>query len=379
MGSRKPDNIKRINEIYDEELWRAHEMNHSRLVRTCREQLVKQYTRRNAPHNVLEAVESALDTEALTIAFARRFATYKRANLLLQDPERLEAIINNKNRPVQFIFAGKAHPKDDEGKELIKRLFQFASKPQVASKIIFLEDYDMHLARHLGWWDEGYTEESGWRIGNGEEYKDHGYQDAIESQALYNVLENEVIPCFYDRKNGNPPTCWIKKMKASMKMAMESFCSLRMVSEYENRYYRPAATHRDFLVAREAAEAKKLATQIKRLRSLWKEIKINPPVRQAQGPYRVGDAFQVTSEVHLAELQPDEVDVELYYGNLKSPEQVSSGHVEPMKVVENRGNGNYLYGCDLNCEISGRFGYTVRVAPSGDKRIKSTPRLLSWA
>jgi starch phosphorylase len=416
LGSRKPENIKRLDEIYDEELWRAHEMNHSRLVRTCREQLVKQYARRNAPHNVLEAVESALDPDALTIAFARRFATYKRANLLLQDPERLEAIINNENRPVQFIFAGKAHPKDDEGKELIKRLFQFASKPEVREKIIFLEDYDMHLARHLlqgadiwlntprrpfeacgtsgmkaaingvlnvsvldGWWDEGYTEESGWRIGNGEEYKDHSYQDAIESQALYNVLENEVIPCFYDRKNGNTPTCWIKKMKASMKMAMESFCSLRMVSDYESRYYRPAATHWDSLIAQDAEEAKKLAVKIKRLRSLWKEIKINPPVRQAQGPYRVGDAFQVTSEVHLGELQPDEIDVELYYGNLKSLEEVTASHVEPMKVIEDRGNGNYLYGCDLGCEISGRFGYTVRVAPSGDERIKSTPRLLAWA
>jgi starch phosphorylase len=102
-------------------------------------------------------------------------------------------------------------------------------------------------------------------------------------------------------------------------------------------------------------------------------------VRQAPGPYRVGDAFQVTSEVHLAELKPDEVDVELYYGNLKSPEQVTASHVEPMKVIEDRGNGNYLYGCDLGCEISGRFGYTVRVAPSGDERIKSTPRLMAWA
>ena len=114
-----------------------------------------------------------------------------------------------------------------------------------------------------GWWDEGYTEERGWQIGNGEEYEDHGYQDAIESQALYNVLENEIIPCFYDRKNGNPPTCWIKKMKASMKMAMESFCSLRMVSEYESRYYIPAARRWDSLIAEEADEAKKLAAQIK--------------------------------------------------------------------------------------------------------------------
>ena len=415
-GSRKPENIERIDEIYDEELWRAHESNHTRLVHTCREQLVKQYARRNAPSNVLEAVEAALDTNALTIAFARRFATYKRANLLLQDMDRLEAIINNEKRPVQFLFAGKAHPKDDEGKALISRLFQFASKPEVASKIIFLEDYDMHLARHLlqgadvwlntprrpfeacgtsgmkaaingvlnlsildGWWDEGYTEESGWRIGNGEEYEDHGYQDAIEGQALYNVLENDVIPCFYDRKNGNPPACWIKKMKASMKMAMASFCSLRMVSEYESRYYIPAARRWDSLIAEEANEARKLAEQIKRLRSLWKGIRIHPPVSQAQGPYRVGDAFQVTSEVCLGELQPDEVDVELYYGNLKSLEEVSASHVAPMTVQEDRGNGNYLYGCELVCEISGRFGYTVRVAPRGDERIKSTPQLLAWA
>jgi len=253
-------------------------MNRSRLVRTCREQLVKQYERRNAPRNVLEAVDTALDQDTLTIAFARRFATYKRANLLLQDEKRLESIINNNKFPVQFIFAGKAHPKDNEGKELIKRLFQFASKPEVRDKFVFLEDYDMHLARHLlqgadvwlntprrpyeacgtsgikaamngvlnvsildGWWCEGYSEERGWRIGKGEEYQDHSYQDAVESQALYNVLENEVIPCFYDRKNGDLPACWLTKMKNSMKMAMESFCSLRMVSDYEKRYYNPAA------------------------------------------------------------------------------------------------------------------------------------------
>jgi len=426
LGSHKPENIKKIDAIYDEELWRAHEMNRSRLVRTCREQLVKQYAQRNAPSNVLEAVESALDQDTLTIAFARRFATYKRANLLLMDPARLEAIINSKKRPVQFIFAGKAHPKDDEGKEMIKKLFQFASKPEVRDKIIFLEDYDMHLARHLlqgadvwlntprrpfeacgtsgmkaaingllnvsildGWWCEGYTEETGWRIGNGEEYEDYSYQDAIESQALYNVLENEVIPCFYDRKNGNLPNGWLKKMKASMKMAMASFCSLRMVSDYENRYYIPAATRWDSLLAEKAAEAGKLAAQIKRLRSLWKNIQIKPPLRETLEPYRVGDSFRVTSEVDLAELKPDEVDlaelkpdevdVELYYGHLKSLEELSTSHVEPMAVIEDRGNGNYLYGCTLKCEISGRFGFTVRVTPRGDERIKSTPRLLTWA
>ncbi len=257
LSSRKPENIEHIDDIYDEELWRSHEMNRSRLVRTCREQLVKQYKRRNAPRQVLEAVESALDPDTLTVAFARRFATYKRAYLLFQDSQRLEAIVNSKKYPVQFIFAGKAHPKDNEGKDLIKQLFAFASKPELRDRIVFLEDYDMHLARHLyqgadvwlntprrpleacgtsgmkatingalnvsildGWWCEGYAEERGWRIGNGEEYEDRDYQDAVESQALYNVLENEVIPCFYNRKNGDIPGEWLKMMKASMKMAM---------------------------------------------------------------------------------------------------------------------------------------------------------------
>jgi len=416
LGSRKPENIKRIGEIYDEELWRGHETNRSRLVRTCRRRLVEQYERRNAPRKVLEAVELALDQDTLTIAFARRFATYKRATLLLQDPKRLESMINNKKYPVQFIFAGKAHPRDNEGKQLIKQLFQFASKPEVRDKIVFLEDYDMHLARHLlqgadawlntprrpleacgtsgmkaaingvlnvsildGWWCEGYSEDRGWRIGNGEEYEDHGYQDTVESQALYNVLENEVIPCFYDRKNGNLPFFWLQKMKASMKMAMESFCSLRMVSDYEKRYYIPAAGRWDTLLAEKAEEAKRLAAQSNRLRTLWKNIEIKPPLKDTSGPYRVGDSFRVTSEVNLGGFRPNEVDVELYYGHLESLEKLSASHIEPMTVVEEKGNGTYLYGCNLNCDVSGRFGFTVRVAPAGDARVKSTPRLLTWA
>jgi len=416
MSSRKPENINRIEDIYDEELWRSHEMNRSRLVRTCREQLIKQYTRRNAPSSVIEALESVLDPDVLTIAFARRFATYKRAHLLFKDPERLKAIVNSKKYPAQFIFAGKAHPKDNEGKELIKKLFMFASQTELRDRIIFLENYDMHLARHLfqgadvwlntprrpleacgtsgmkaaingvlnvsildGWWCEGYTEERGWRIGNGEEYSDHDYQDAVESQALYNVLENEVIPCFYNRKNGDLPADWLRKMKASMKMAMEMFCSLRMVTDYSNRYYLPAAKRYDTLLANQAEEARNLASQIKRLRSLWNNIEIQPPVRNNRRPYRVGEKFEVTAEVNLAELHPDEIDVELYYGHMKSLEDLEDSRVEQMNVLEDRGNGHYLYGCSLTCQSSGRFGFTVRVTPRGDERIKSTPRLLTWA
>jgi starch phosphorylase len=144
-----PEIAKRIDDIYDEELWRAREMSRSRLIRNCRALMIKQYRRRNAPKAMMKDAESVLDQDILTIAFARRFATYKRAYLLLKDPERLEAIINSKTHPVQFIFAGKAHPKDHEGKELIKRLVQFARKPSVRHRIAFLEDYDISIARHL--------------------------------------------------------------------------------------------------------------------------------------------------------------------------------------------------------------------------------------
>ena len=236
MGSTIPENASRIDDIFDEELWQAHEMCRSRLIRTVRELMYRQYGRRNAPLDVMKAVESVLDQDTLTIAFARRFATYKRAHLLFQDPDRLEAIINSTDRPVQFIFAGKAHPKDNEGKGIIRSLVDFGRRTSLRHRFVFLEDYDMHIARCLvqgadvwlntprrpmeacgtsgmkaalngvlnvsildGWWCEGYNPERGWRIGNGEEYQDHNYQDAVESQAVYNIIENEVAPLYYDR------------------------------------------------------------------------------------------------------------------------------------------------------------------------------------
>jgi starch phosphorylase len=152
-----------------------------------------------------------------------------------------------------------------------------------------------------------------------------------------------------------------------------------MVSEYDKRFYVPAANNRDALLANKSDEAKKLADQIKRLRSLWKGITIDPPVRQTPSPYWVGDSFDVTSVVNLGDLRPDEVEVELYYGYLKSLDELSESRVNPMKVFENQGNGHYLYGCTLTCNSSGRFGFTVRVMPCGDARIKSTPGLFTWA
>ena len=250
-----PDIVARIDDIYDEELWRAHELSRSSLIRHCRDQLVTQYGQRNAPKSMMLDVSTALDQDILTVGFARRYATYKRANLLLRDPERLEALLTSKETPIQFLFAGKAHPANREGKELIQQLVHFCRRPNVRSRIVFLEDYDILMARYLvqgcdvwlntptrpleacgtsgmksalngvlnvsildGWWCEGYAEDRGWAIGHGEEHSDPGYQDTVDSRALYNVLENDVVPCFYDRKDGNPPVRWLKMMKESMKV-----------------------------------------------------------------------------------------------------------------------------------------------------------------
>lgn len=416
MSSRRPENINRIDEIYDDELWRAHEMSRSRLIRTCRGLLKQQYQRRNAPKSVIDKIEAVLNPDVLTIAFARRFAAYKRAHLLLQDPERLATILNNETRPVQIIFAGKAHPQDNKGKEIIKRVIEFIRRPEIRQRAVFIEGYDMALTRSLvqgadvwlstprrpfeacgtsgmkaaingvlnvsildGWWCEGYSEERGWRIGGGEEYIDSAYQDATESQALYNVLENSVIPCFYEEHEGELPKRWIQMMKASMKMAMKDFCSLRMVGEYEERYYIPIIHRLKTLLKKNGMEARNLALQEKRLHSLWKDIRIGLPVQTRKGPFRVGESFEVTVEVSLGELNPDEIFVELYNGHMKAVDALEGINTIPMTVVEDLGDGNYRYSCQVPCELSGRYGFTVRATPAGDDYMKNMPNLITWS
>jgi len=409
--------VNRIDEIYDEELWRAHEMNRARLIATCREQAVRQSGQRNEPAHVMAEAASVLEQGALTICFARRFATYKRAGLLLHDPDRFEALLCDEKRPVQIIFAGKAHPRDDEGKGLIRQIIEFSRRPAVRRKVIFLEDYDMHLARHLtqgsdiwlntprrpmeacgtsgmkaaingglnvsildGWWAEGYTPEVGWVIGGCEDGNgDWAYQDTIDAQSLYNVLENEVIPAFYNRQNAAPPTHWIKMMRASMKMGMLQYCATRMVMEYDRRFYRPATENEEQLCAKNGHKARQLADQYRRLNESWESIHIEQPGRGNTKIFRVGDTIDLFTRVHLGTLRPEEVHVELYYGHIKTIDAVETSHVEQMRVTEDLGNGDYTYGCTITCPESGRFGFTARVIPVGDDWIKNTPGLMTWA
>ena len=168
-------------------------------------------------------------------------------------------------------------------------------------------------------------------------------------------------------------------MKASMKMAMQSFSSHRMISNYEEMFYLPAADQYSQLLQNHARKAEALYEQRHRLSQLWSNISIEQPLRTIEGPYRVGDTFQVTSVVHLGELQPDEVDVELFYGNLKTVEAVSGIRTRLMNVEENLDNGSYRYACDIACSDAGRFGFTARITAHGDDHIKYTPAFITWA
>jgi starch phosphorylase len=408
--------ISRIDNIEDEDLWHVHELDRSRLVRKCRQLLLAQYERRNASRNTLDEVAGVLGPNVLTICFARRFATYKRAGLLLKDTQRLSRLINDEKQPVQLIFAGKAHPNDNEGKEIIKRIVEFARHPDVRHRVVFIEDYDINIARYMvqgcdvwlntprrpneacgtsgmkaaangglnlsildGWWCEGFKEDRGWHIGDTKTYEDHDYQDEVESQALFNLLENEVIPRYYDRKRGNPPVKWIKMMKESMKMAISDFSSERMVREYSSRFYIPAAGNFNLLVRDSAAKAKELARTRLRLAELWKHIRLSEPELAIDADFMVGDTFRITIKVFLGELSPDDVEVQIYHGRVRNSDLLEGSRAETMWLQETVSEGTHIYACTITCSDSGRFGYTARVIPGGDQVLSNTPGLITWA
>lgn len=406
-----------IENIPDEELWRAHELSRSRLIRECRELLVLQGMNRNAGQAEQELARSRLDPDILTIGFARRFATYKRANLLFSDPERFAKLLASTERPVQILFAGKSHPHDNPGKELIKQIVHITRNPKLQRRIVFIEDYDIDIARSLvqgvdvwlntprrpmeasgtsgmkaavngavnvsildGWWCEGYEPGCGWTIGKGEEYQDAAYQDYIESHALYNLLENEVVPLFYDRPNDNIPSEWVRMMKQSMKMAFTRFSSHRMVREYEERFYIPAIERGRELFADNCGAAAGLAAQRERLAKHWKHIALKKPEAHSDlAALQVGDFFKVSVRVQLGELKPDEVVVELYFGLLNSLNEIAAGQRQQMLMTEEAGKGEYLFECRIDCQKTGRYGFTARVIPSGDEWTQNLPGYMVWA
>ncbi|MDR1277793.1 MAG: alpha-glucan family phosphorylase [Treponema sp.] len=390
----------RMDRISDEELWRTHERRRERLVAFARERIREHHKRTGAVERRIRQAEDALSPYALTLCFARRFATYKRGNLLLRDPERLLRLVKDNDRPVQLIFAGKAHPNDMPGKDLIREIIHFADKYEVTSRIVFIENYDMTVARYLtsggdvwlntprrpmeasgtsgmkaamngvlncsimdGWWDEAYNPEVGWAIGHGEQYQDDQLQDDVESKALYDLLERDIIPLFYQRGRDGLPREWIKRMKTCMREIGHSMSSHRMLMDYSNNFYFPALKNYRRMFATDYAEARSLAAYFGKLRQAWDSLKIVKLESNARPVMQRGDSLTVTAHLELGAMSPDELQVELYHGSVSNQSRdITNARRTEMKAVGQEDN-MWLFRVRIECADTGFQGHTVRILP----------------
>jgi starch phosphorylase len=413
-----PDIWTAIDSIPDAELWRTHERRRERLVAFCRTRLKEQMINRGAPQSEIEQADEVLNPDALTIGFARRFATYKRATLIFQDLERLSSIVNDPECPVQFIFSGKAHPHDNGGKELIRRIVEVARIPELRHAIVFLENYDMNVARYMvqgcdvwlnnprrpkeasgtsgmkgiyngclnlgildGWWAEGYSPEVGWSIGNGEEYNEMDWedQDRIESQAIYHIFENDIIPRFYSRGRDGLPRDWIAMVKNAIRDMAPFFNTNRMVQEYAEQFYMTNYQRVLEMLGDDMVSGLNYANWRRNLTQVWNRVKI-VDVQIAEKIVEVGSKAEITAQVQLGDLQPDDVKVQLYYGTLDTRGDIVGGDAQDMKVSDSNGGGVYTFKTTHRYDMTGDLGISVRVVPYHRYLHTSfQPNMIVWA
>ncbi len=414
---------EKVQSLPAEELWRTHERRRERLVAFARRRLLEQLRTRGAPAAEVDAAMDILDSRALTIGFARRFATYKRATLFLRDPERLARLLNDPERPVQIIFAGKAHPRDDAGKELIHQIASLIRKPEFRRRMVFIEDYDMTVARYLvqgadvwlntplrpneacgtsgmkasangvlnistldGWWAEAWEDASetsrfiGWAIGRGEVQSDRNYQDQIEAEALYELLERDVIPTFYDRPHNGLPREWTSRMKSEIATLCHTYNTHRMVREYTEHFYLMAHAKRALLAEAGEDRAKALAQWRDRIHAHWPEVQIESVESDMPGEIQVGSEGVIRAKVALGQLSPAEVAVELYWGKVDTNGNFSSAVVVAMHHTGREGDLDVFEITHGPGSQSGLVGYTVRVLPHHkDLTSPFLPGYVTWA
>lgn len=413
---------QRLDSIPAAELWRTHERRRERLVAYSRRRLQEQLQGRAAPQPEIDQAEEVLNADALTIGFGRRFATYKRAALLLRDPARLAALLNNPQRPVQIIYSGKAHPRDQHGKQLIQTIIALAKQPEFRRHIVFLENYDMATARYMvqgcdiwlntplrpqeasgtsgmkalangalnlstldGWWDEAWQMGSdsgaqvGWAIGKGETYEDPAYQDQVEAEALYDLLEREIVPSFYDRRADGLPRKWIERMKSSMAKLCPEFNMHRMVMQYADEYYLSAHRRHRSLRADNGAKARNLADWKRRVESAWPKVRVQPIAINGD-EVDLGTEVVVSAELALDCLSPEDVSVQVLAGRVDARGDLQDQTVTAMECSGRADSGGYLFRGSWKPNKSGMCGYAIRVMP---KRTEAggpfSPLLIIWA
>jgi starch phosphorylase len=404
-----------VARIPDSELWEVIENQRGDLVRTVRRRIHKELERRGFARSEFGAVESILDPRVLTVGFARRFATYKRAALLLSDKERLKRILFHPERPVQFVLAGKSHPRDDGGKKLIQELIHFIQHEGGRARMVFLEDYDMGVARSLvqgvdvwlnnprrpmeasgtsgmkvvpngglnfsvldGWWDEAYDPGVGWAIGERYEYADPEQQDWADSRALYHVLETEIAPRFYSSIEGSAPKSWIGMVKHSISKLAPMFSTSRMVREYAERFYMPTNEFYHRLTSDGLQRARAAIEWRDRIQSLWHDVRILGVNDHAGLVNTVGTQFEVRAQVRLGSISPEEVRVEALVGQIGPSRELSE--LERFRLQPEGGDSEcFSFVGSIPCDVTGHRGYTIRVLPEHpDLNVPGELNLATW-
>ncbi|OKZ73568.1 MAG: alpha-glucan phosphorylase [Clostridium sp. 26_22] len=391
---------EKINNIPDKTLWETHQDRKEKLLKLVKDNTTQRLRRSGYSYEEINEITSKLNPNALTIGFARRFATYKRATLIFKDLERITQILNNSEKPVQLIFAGKAHPADKEGQDLIKRIHEISMMPQFKGKIFLLENYNIAMSQYLvsgvdvwlnnprrpmeasgtsgqkasvngvinfsvldGWWAEGYNQENGWTIGTNAEYNSYEEQDIADSQSMYRTLEDKIIPTYYNKNEEGISPKWIRIMKNSIISTGGKYSTARMLVDYTNNLYMPLCnlTKKYYQNVDTVAEYNLWK---KNLYINWKDIKITQTNNLDNITIDAGNNIEVKCEVELPNVDLDNITVECYYGKILDNGIVENVSIIPMKLTgKDEENKKYEYTTKIELKTGGNYGYTFRVMP----------------
>jgi len=414
----EPDFWRGVIDIPDTQLWETHQKLKLRLVEFVRERIRMRRERVGESPEALRSANQILDPEILTIGFARRFATYKRGALLFSNQERLHRLLNDTTRPVQFIFAGKAHPRDEAGKALIQEVYKFSRQAGLENRLVFVEDYDSYIARRLvqgvdlwlnhplrpleasgtsgmklapngglnlsvldGWWREGYNGNNGWAIGPEIENGTIEFQNEVDAGSLYQLLENQIIPLYYAKPDGKLPLAWLQLMRESIRSVTPVFNTHRMVKEYTERLYIPAAkSHKDF--SRDnCAAATHLSQWKSKIRKDWPQVRIQDVQigNTDRQNIPVGESLQLSTRIHLGAVDPKHVRVEAYHGESENG-GIKNPAVTILAESSQNGDGSYVYQGSVPAAESGAYGFSVRVVPTHPHLMQAHElRLITWS
>ena len=407
---------EKIKNIPDEKLWNVHTDRKTKLIKFVKESTMQRLRRAGYSYEEINEITSKLSPDKLTIGFARRFATYKRATLIFKDLERITQILNNADRPVQIIFAGKAHPADKEGQDLIKYIHEISMMPQFKGKIFLLENYNIAMSRYLisgvdvwlnnprrpmeasgtsgqkasvngvinfsvldGWWAEGYTQTNGWTIGTNSEYDSYEAQDMADSQSMYRTLEEKIIPTYYEKDKNGISKKWLELMKNSIITTGGKYSTARMLVDYTNKLYIPLCN----LTKKYYQDIDNVAAYNSWKKDLyvnWKDVRITQVDNLDNITIDAGNNIEVGCEVELPNIDVENVIVEAYYGKILENGIVEDVNIIPMTLTEqDEENKKYYFTTKIELTTGGNYGYTFRVMPRHDMLLDSANlNLIKW-